>query len=80
VVGHRLCRARGAGRCCSRAAAHGPACMWSARPQTRQLFRLTGLDRQISLARTLDEALESAAAPGTPASGTREQPPAVWPM
>jgi len=45
-----------------------------ARPQTRQLFRLTGLDRQLPLARTLDEAPESAAAPGTPVSGPREQP------
>ena len=45
--------------------------MICARPQTRQLFRLTGLDRQIPLARTLDEALDSAMAPGTPASGPR---------
>jgi anti-sigma B factor antagonist len=61
-----------------RAAAHGASLhVICARPQTRQLFRLTGLDHQIPLARTLDEALESAAAPGTPASGPREQPPAA---
>ncbi|MGH3189404.1 MAG: STAS domain-containing protein [Streptosporangiaceae bacterium] len=61
-----------------RAAAHGASLhVICARPQTRQLFRLTGLDRQIPLARTLDEALESAAAPGTPASGPPEQPPAA---
>jgi anti-anti-sigma factor len=33
-----------------------------ARPQTRQLFRLTGLDGQIPLSPTLAEALESLAA------------------
>ena len=58
-----------------RAAAHGASLhVICARLQTRQLFRLTGLDRQIPLARTLGEALESAAAPGTSASGPREQP------
>jgi anti-anti-sigma factor len=63
-----------------RAAAHGASLhVICTRPQTRQLFRLTGLDRQIPLARTLDEALESAAAPGTPASGPRQQP-SIWPM
>ena len=41
-----------------RAAAHGASLhVACARPQVRQLFRLTGLDRQIPLARTLDEAL-----------------------
>ena len=60
-----------------RAAAHGASLhVICTRPRTRQLFRLAGLDRQIPLARTLDEALESAAAPGTPASGPRQQPPA----
>jgi anti-anti-sigma factor len=43
-----------------RAAAHGgslyAAC---ARPKIRKLFRLTGLDRRIPLARTLDEAREA---------------------
>ena len=33
--------------------------MACARPQIRQLFRLTGLDRQVPLARTMDEALEA---------------------
>ena len=46
-----------------RAAAHGgslyAAC---ARPKIRKLFRLTGLDRRIPLARTLDEAREALAA------------------
>jgi anti-sigma B factor antagonist len=38
-----------------------------ARPTIRQLFRLTGLDRRLSPARTLDEALDAlAAARGTP--------------
>jgi anti-sigma B factor antagonist len=44
----------------NRAAAHGgslyAAC---ARPKIRKLFRLTGLDRRIPLARTLDEAREA---------------------
>ena len=59
-----------------RAAAHGASLhVACARPQVRQLFRLTGLDRQIPLARTLDGALESlAAARSAPASGPREQP------
>ena len=38
-----------------------------ARPQIRQLFRLTGLDRRLPPARTLDEALDALmAARGTP--------------
>ena len=38
-----------------------------ARPQIRQLFRLTGLDRQMPPARTLDQALKAlAAARATP--------------
>ena len=46
-----------------RAAAHGASLRVAcARPRTRQLFRLTGLDRQIPLAPTLDGALESLAA------------------
>ena len=55
-----------------RAAAHGASLqVVCARPQTRQLFRLTGLDSQLPLARTLDGALESlaAAGPRPPASG-----------
>src|ERR1700732_5209199 len=56
-----------------RAAVHGASLhVVCARPQTRQLFRLTGLDGQIPLARTLDAALESLAAarPGAPPPGT----------
>jgi anti-sigma B factor antagonist len=46
-----------------RAAAHGGGLhVVCARPQVRQLFRLTGLDRRIPLARTLDGALDSLAA------------------
>jgi anti-anti-sigma factor len=48
-----------------RAAAHGASLLVvCSRPKTRQLFRLTGLDRQITLARTLEEALASLAASG----------------
>jgi len=46
-----------------RAAAHGASLqVVCARPRTRQLFRLTGLDGPVPLARTLDGALESLAA------------------
>jgi anti-sigma B factor antagonist len=46
-----------------RAAAHGASLqVVCAGPRTRQLFRLTGLDAQVPLARTLDGALESLAA------------------
>ncbi len=46
-----------------RAAAHGASLQAvCARPRTRQLFRLTGLDGRVPLARTLDGALESMAA------------------
>lgn len=46
-----------------RAAAHGVTLhVVGARPQIRQLFRITGLEGQVPLARTLDEALESEAA------------------
>jgi len=53
-----------------RAAAHGASLqVVCTRPRTRQLFRLTGLDGQVPLARTLDGALESlAAARPAPAS------------
>ena len=44
-----------------------------ARPSIRQLFHRIGLDSQIPLAHTLDEALESAAARGTPAGGPQER-------
>ena len=50
-----------------RAATHGASLQAvCARPQTRQLFRLTGLDSQVPLARTLDRALESLAAAQPP--------------
>jgi anti-sigma B factor antagonist len=53
-----------------RADAHGARLrVVCARPQTRQLFRLTGLDSQVPLARTLDGALESLAA-ARPASAS----------
>jgi len=43
-----------------RAAAHGAGLyVVCARPQTRRLFRVTGLDRQIPLARDLAEALQA---------------------
>ena len=45
-----------------RAAAHGASLqVVCTRPRTRQLFRLTGLDGPVPLARTLDGALESRA-------------------
>ena len=50
-----------------RAAAHGASLQAvCARPRIRQLFRLTGLDSQVPLARTLDGALESLAAAQPP--------------
>ena len=51
-----------------RAAAHGCSLhVVCARPRIRQLFRLTGLDRRLPPARTLDEALDAlTAARGTP--------------
>ena len=53
----------------SRAAAHGGSLhVVCARPRIRQLFRLTGLDRRLAPARTLEEALDAAlAARSTPA-------------
>ena len=55
-----------------RAAAHGASLhVACARPQVRQLFRLTGLDRQIPLARTLDEALAALTATKTARPGIR---------
>jgi anti-anti-sigma factor len=50
----------------NRAAAHGGSLQVAcARPKTRQLVRLTGLDCRIPLARTMDEALEFRAAAAT---------------
>ena len=50
-----------------RAASHGASLQAGcARPRIRQLFRLTGLDSQVPLARTLAGALESLAAAQTP--------------
>ena len=52
-----------------RAAAHGASLqVVCARPRIRQLFRLTGLDGQLPLARTLDDALESLVPRPAPAS------------
>jgi anti-anti-sigma factor len=46
-----------------RAEAHGASLqVICARPRTRQLFRLTGLDGRVPIAHTLDGALESMAA------------------
>ena len=52
----------------NRAAAHGGSLhVVCARPRIRQLFRLTGLDRRLAPARTLEEALDAAmAARSTP--------------
>ena len=56
---------------CRRARGQPAVCT---RPRTRQLFRLTGLDGPVPLARTLDGALESRAAarpgPCSPWAGT----------
>jgi anti-sigma B factor antagonist len=41
-----------------RAAAHGASLHVVCGRRTRQLFHVTGLDRQVPLARTLDEALQ----------------------
>ena len=51
-----------------RAAAHGGSLhVVCARPNIRQLFRLTGLDRRLPPARSLDEALDALmAARGAP--------------
>ena len=44
----------------NQAAAHGGSLhVVCARPRTRQLFRLTGLNRRLPPARTLDEALDA---------------------
>jgi anti-sigma B factor antagonist len=52
-----------------RAAAHEASLqVVCTRPRIWQLFRLTGLDGQLPLARTLDDALESLAARPAPAS------------
>jgi hypothetical protein len=52
----------------NRAAAHGGSLhVVCARRRIRQLFRLTGLDRRLAPARTLDEALDAVVtARGTP--------------
>ena len=52
----------------NRAAAHGGSLhVICSRPTIRQLFRLTGLDRRLAPARTLDEALDALlAAQSTP--------------
>src|SRR5579862_6996670 len=61
-----------------RAAARGSSLhVICARPQTRQLLQLTGLDRTLRLARTLAEALQ--ALPAAPGSSRPEQPAASGP-
>ena len=63
-----------------RAAAHGTSLhVVCARSQTRQLFHLTGLDRQLHLARTLTEALQALTAPGTPTGELPQPAPASGP-
>jgi anti-sigma B factor antagonist len=58
-----------------RAAAHGTSLhVVCARAQTRQLFHLTGLDRQLHLARTLTEALQALTAPARPPASYRSPP------
>jgi len=59
-----------------RAAARGTSLhVVCARPQTRQLLQLTGLDRTLRLARNLAEALQALpAAPDYPAAGARPGP------
>ena len=60
-----------------RAAAHGTSLhVVCARSQIRQLFHLTGLDRQLHLARTLTEALRALTAPGTPTCELPQPAPA----
>ena len=60
-----------------RAAAHGTNLhVVCARSQTRQLFHLTGLDRQLHLARTLTEALQALTAAGTPTCELPQPAPA----
>jgi anti-anti-sigma factor len=55
-----------------RAVAHGGSLrVVCAQPKTRKLFRLTGLDRRIALARTLDEAL---AGPGPHIADLADRP------
>ena len=57
-----------------RAAAQGASLhVVCARPQTRQLLQLAGLDRTLRLARTLDEALQ--ALPAAPDPAARHAPP-----
>jgi anti-sigma B factor antagonist len=61
-------------RAASRAAAHGASLhVVCARHQVRRLFTITGLDRQIPLARTVTEACQNLGWPGDP--GQRPPPP-----
>jgi len=54
-----------------RAAEHGGSLhAVCARPQTRKLLWMTGIDRRIHLSTTLDAALASAAAAGVPGPGS----------
>jgi len=61
-----------------RAAARGASLhVVCARPQTRLLFQLTGLDRTLRLARTLAEALQTLPAAPDPAARAPEPVPAL---
>ncbi|HEY0998035.1 MAG TPA: STAS domain-containing protein, partial [Streptosporangiaceae bacterium] len=62
-----------------RAAAHGGSLhVVCARPQTRQLLQLAGLDRALRLARTLAEALQ--ALPAAPGPAARPPQPVFVPF
>jgi len=56
------------------AASGGSLHVVCARPQTRQLLQLTGLDRTLRLARTLAEALQALPAAPDLAAGARPGP------
>jgi anti-sigma B factor antagonist len=63
----------------NRAAAHGGSLRVAcARPKIRQLLHLTGLDRRIPLAHTLDEALQARAA--TPTNRHSDLPASPLPL
>src|SRR5690242_11149214 len=64
-----------------RAAARGTSLhVVCARPQTRQLLQLTGLDRTLRLARSLAEALQASQPPRTAARTTRPPEPVPAPL
>src|SRR5690348_4124579 len=69
--------ASAARRAAARGASLHVAC---ARPQTRQLLQLTGLDRTLRLARSLAEALQASQPPRTAARTTRPPEPVPAPL